>query len=189
MAWVLCDRFPSNPWIRLEISKSHILESSQYCFSIQSERDLAMYIGTTKNCILEGSASKKTFKIAVWGHSNKLEAVAAHPDDLAFVTAGFDKVVAKWRKQKVLWKVTTQSELISAAYHPSANTVVAGSLDGYVVVLNGETGVHVTTVRVCAAPLNDLKFNRTGSQFACAAQTGIVHIYRYLCILFTYLIS
>ena len=136
---------------------------------------MAIYIGTTKNCILEGSASKKTFKIAVWGHSNKLEAVAAHPDDLAFVTAGFDKVVAKWRKQKVLWKVTTQSELISAAYHPSANTVVAGSLDGYVVVLNGETGVHVTTVRVCAAPLNDLKFNRTGSQFACAAQTGLVH--------------
>ena len=67
---------------------------------------------------------------------------------------------------------------VSAAYHPSANTVVAGSLDGFAVVLNAETGVHITTVRICSAPLNDLKFNRSGSQFACAAQTGIVHIFR-----------
>ena len=94
--------------------------------TFQNARDTAIYIGTTKNTILEGSASKKTFKIAVWGHTGKLEAIAAHPDDLAFVSAGYDKVVAKWRKQKILWKVSTQSELISTAYHPSANTVVAG---------------------------------------------------------------
>ena len=55
----------------------------------------------------------------MWGHSHKLEAIAAHPDDLAFVTAGYDKIVAKWRKQKILWKVNTQSELISVAYHPT----------------------------------------------------------------------
>ena len=71
-----------------------------------------------------------------------------------------------------------RSKLFSAAYHPSANTVVVGSLDGFAVVLNAETGVHITTVRICSAPLNDLKFNRSGSQFACAAQTGIIHVYR-----------
>ena len=57
-------------------------------FIFQNARDSAIYIGTTKNTILEGSASKKTFKIAVWGHTGKLEAIAAHPDDLAFVSAG-----------------------------------------------------------------------------------------------------
>ena len=121
---------------------------------------------------------KKTFKIAVWGHTGKLEAIAPHPDDLAFISAGYDKVVAKWRKQKILWKVSTQSELISAAYHPSSNTVVAGTLDGFAVVLNAESGVHVSTVRICSAPLNELKFNRTGSMFACGTQTGVIHIYR-----------
>ena len=68
----------------------------------QNARDTAIYIGTTKNTILEGSASKKTFKIAVWGHTGKLEAIAAHPDDLAFVSAGYDKVVAKWRNNRFL---------------------------------------------------------------------------------------
>ena len=57
-------------------------------FIFQNARDSAIYIGTTKNTILEGSANKKTFKIAVWGHTGKLEAIAAHPDDLAFVSAG-----------------------------------------------------------------------------------------------------
>ena len=90
--------------------------------------------GTTKNCILEGAANKKTFKVAVWGHSHKLEAIAPHPDDLAFISAGYDKIVAKWRKQKILWKVNTQAELISAAYHPTANVVAAGSIDGHFVV-------------------------------------------------------
>ena len=44
--------------------------------------DTKYFTGTTKNCILEGSAIKKTFKIAVWGHSGKLEGIASHPDDL-----------------------------------------------------------------------------------------------------------
>ena len=74
------------------------LTMGQYLINsyFQNARDTAIYIGTTKNTILEGSASKKTFKIAVWGHTGKLEAIAAHPDDLAFVSAGYDKVVAKW---------------------------------------------------------------------------------------------
>lgn len=147
---------------------------------MQSAKDSGLYVGTSRNCIVEGSvgSNKKSFKIAVWGHSSRLEAVASHPDDLAFVTAGYDKIVAKWRKQKVLWKVTTQSELISVAYHPSASVAAAASLDGHVVVLNAETGVHVTTLRVCSAPLNELKFNRSGTFFACAAHSGIIHIYR-----------
>lgn len=144
----------------------------------QNGRDTAIYIGTTKNCILEGSASKKTFKIAVWGHCGKLEAIASHPDDLAFVSAGYDKIVAKWRKQKILWKVSIQSELISAAYHPSSNVVVVGSLDGFAVVLNAESGVHITTVRISSSPLNDMKFNRSGNLFACGTQSGVIHIYR-----------
>ena len=70
------------------------------------------------------------------------------------------QVVAKWRKQKVLWKVSLQTEAVSAAYHPSTATVGVGTLDGHVVVLNAETGAHVTTVRVCGAAVNALAYNK-----------------------------
>lgn len=113
----------------------------------------------------------------MWGHSSKLEAIAPHPNDPSFVTAGYDRLVVKWKKQKVVWKVPTESELISAAYHPSANTVVAGSLDGNVIVLNSENGNHVTTIRACTVPLNEVKFSSSGDYLACAAHKGDVHIF------------
>ena len=129
----------------------------------QSDRNL--YIGTTKNCILEGSMTKK-FNIVVWGHSQRLDAIAVHPDDFAFVSAGHDKFVVKWRKQKVLWKVSVQTECVCVAYHPSGIAIAAGTLDGHAVILNAENGSHITTLRVCGAPINALAYNRDGDVLA-----------------------
>ena len=56
--------------------------------------------------------------------------------------------------------MSLQTEAVSAAYHPSASTVGVGTLDGHVVVLNGETGAHMTTVRVCGAPINAMAYNK-----------------------------
>jgi microtubule-associated protein-like 1/2 len=55
----------------------------------------------------------------------------------------FSKVIAKWRKQKVLWKLIVQTECSCAAYHPSATTVAVGTLDGHAIILNAETGAHI----------------------------------------------
>lgn len=143
----------------------------------QKAGDSSLYFCTTRNCLLEGAVYKKAFKVNIWGHSSKLEAIAPHPNDSSFVTAGYDRFIVKWKKQKVAWKVPTESELISAAYHPSANTVVAGSLDGNVIVLNSENGAHVTTIRVCTVPLNEVKFSTSGDYLACAAHKGDVHIF------------
>ena len=55
---------------------------------------------------------------------------------------------------------------------------MAGSIDGHFVALNAETGVHICTVRVGSAALNDLKFNHGGSLLACATHTGIIHIFK-----------
>lgn len=131
----------------------------------QAQNDRNLYIGTTRNCILEGSMTKK-FSIVVWGHSERLDAIAVHPDDFAFVTAGHDKFVVKWRKQKVLWKVSVQTECVCVAYHPSGVAIAAGTLDGHAVILNAENGAHITTLRVCGAPINALAYNREGDMLA-----------------------
>jgi microtubule-associated protein-like 1/2 len=52
-------------------------------------------------------------------------------------------MVAKWRKQKVLWKLTVQTECSCAAYHPAATTVAVGTIDGHAIVINAETGAHI----------------------------------------------
>ena len=108
----------------------------------------------------------KKFSTVVWGHSQRLDAIAVHPEDFSFVTAGHDKFVVKWRKQKVLWKVSVQTECVCVAYHPSGSAVAAGTLDGHAVILNAESGAHITTISVCGAPINALAYNKEGDILA-----------------------
>ena len=68
--------------------------------------------------------------------------------------------------------MSLQTEAVSAAYHPSASTVGVGTLDGHVVVLNGETGAHMTTVRVCGAPINAMAYNKVSGNNIFFLQTG-----------------
>ena len=75
------------------------LNQIQFCFIYNDFRSLAkksdnhLYMGTTDNCIVEGSLQRK-LNLLIWGHRKRLDALAVHPDDMAFVTAGHDKVCA-----------------------------------------------------------------------------------------------
>lgn len=68
-----------------------------------------IYVGTTRNNILEGSLQRR-FNQVVFGHGRQLWGLAVHPDDEVFATAGHDKNIALWRRHKLLW--TTQVETI-----------------------------------------------------------------------------
>lgn len=61
-----------------------------------------IYVGTTKNNILEGSLQRR-FNQVVFGHGRQLWGLAVHPDDEMFATAGHDKNIALWRKNKLIW--------------------------------------------------------------------------------------
>ncbi len=77
--------------------------------------DNNLIVGTTRNCIVEGSVQRQRFNLVVWGHFGQVKAVNPHPDDLAFVSAGrIDKTVAKWRKQKVYTYVYNNKSVIGA---------------------------------------------------------------------------
>lgn len=39
----------------------------------------------------------------VFGHGRQLWGLAVHPDDEIFATAGHDKNIALWRKNKLIW--------------------------------------------------------------------------------------
>ena len=75
--------------------------------------------------------------MVLWGHTKPISAISSHPTgempdtvtpacdphmilsaDASFVTAGTDKAVAKWRRSKLLWKVTVPSAGLSCCHHP-----------------------------------------------------------------------
>lgn len=50
-------------------------------------------------------------------------------------------------------------ECVSLCFHPFGVALAVGSTEGYLVILNAETGAIVTTVRVCGSPLNCVGYN------------------------------
>ena len=101
----------------------------------------SLYVGTDKNCIVEGSLQHK-FSYIMWGHVGQVLTIAAHPSDTAtFATGGAnDRMVVKWRKQRVAWKLEIQSAICSLSWHANGKVVVAGTEEGNLMALNGESG-------------------------------------------------
>lgn len=64
-----------------------------------------IYVGTTRNNILEGSLQRR-FNQVIFGHGRQLWGLAAHPEDELFATAGHDKQIALWRRHKLIWTST-----------------------------------------------------------------------------------
>ncbi|XP_073970787.1 doublecortin-domain-containing echinoderm-microtubule-associated protein isoform X4 [Rhodnius prolixus] len=136
-----------------------------------------IYVGTTKNNIVEGSLQRR-FNQVVFGHGRQLWGLAVHPDDELFATAGHDKNIALWKKHKLVWTTQVAHECISLSFHPFGVALAAGSTEGHIVVLNAEAGNIVATVRVCGSPLNCLGYNPAGDMVAIGSQNGSVYLFR-----------
>ncbi|XP_037908857.1 echinoderm microtubule-associated protein-like CG42247 isoform X3 [Hermetia illucens] len=136
-----------------------------------------IYVGTTRNNILEGSLQRR-FNQVVFGHGRQLWGLAAHPEDEIFATAGHDKHIALWRKQKLLWTMQSGYECVSLAFHPFGQALAAGSTEGHLLVINSENGAAMLTLRVCGSPLNCIAYNQVGDMIAMGSQNGSIYLFR-----------
>lgn len=50
-------------------------------------------------------------------------------------------------------------ECVSLTFHPFGTALVAGSVEGYLIILNAENGSVVSSVRVCGSALTCMGFN------------------------------
>lgn len=124
-----------------------------------------IYVGTTRNNILEGSLQRR-FTQVVFGHGRQLWGLAAHPEDELYATAGHDKHVALWRKNKLIWTIQTGYECVALAFHPFGTALAAGSTEGHLLVINCDNGAVMLTLRVCGSPLNCVSYNQ-GKECKC----------------------
>ncbi|VVC95369.1 unnamed protein product [Leptidea sinapis] len=136
-----------------------------------------LYVGTTRNNIMEGSLQRR-FNQIVFGHYKQLMGVAVHPDDEMFATAGHDKNIALWKGHKVVFAVTVGYECVSLAWHPGGGALAAGSTEGHLIVLNADAGASVCTIRVCGSPLNCLQYNTAGDLLSIGSQNGSIYLFR-----------
>ncbi|KAK9890613.1 hypothetical protein WA026_011976 [Henosepilachna vigintioctopunctata] len=164
-----------------KITESKLSETAGGVRSIYPQRpgrnDGNIYVGTTKNNILEGSLQRR-FNQVVFGHGRQLWGLAVHPDDEVFATAGHDKNIAMWRKNKLLWTTQVAFECIALSFHPFGVVLAAGSTEGHLLIINTENGVLTNTIRICGSPLSCIAFNPTGDMIAITSQNGSIYLFR-----------
>ncbi|CAH0604362.1 unnamed protein product [Chrysodeixis includens] len=163
------------------ITETKLPESAGGVRSIYPQRpgrnDGNIYVGTTRNNIMEGSLQRR-FNQVVFGHHKQLMGLAVHPDDEMFATAGHDKNIALWKGHKLVFATQVGYECVSLAWHPSGGALAAGSTEGHLVVLNADAGAHVATLRVCGSPLSCLAYNSAGDTLAIGSQNGSIYLFR-----------
>lgn len=103
---------------------------------------------------------QRRFSQVVFGHGRQLLGLAVHPEEEVFATAGCDKNIALWRKQKLLWTCHSGYECVSLAFHPFGAALAVGSTEGHLLVLNAENGSIMITLRVCGSALNCISYNQ-----------------------------
>ncbi|KAL9695343.1 hypothetical protein quinque_014628 [Culex quinquefasciatus] len=154
-------------FVRMEFeahNKGHLLpESAGGVRTIYPQRpgrnDGNIYVGTTRNNILEGSLQRR-FNQVIFGHGKQLWALAAHPTT------------------SLIWTSSVGYEIISLAFHPYGAALAAGSSEGHLVVINAENGATMLTIRVCGSPLNCVEFNQVGDMIAIGSQNGSIYLFR-----------
>lgn len=140
--------------------------------------DAYLYVGTTRNCIIEGTFGDR-FRYLLQGHSGELWALATHPEEHSFVTAGYDQQVCKWSavSHKMQWCAEVDKPCLSVAYDGRGRLLVVGTDDGRFTVLDAHTGSHLASIHVGTGAVDSTKFSPDGHMLAMGSQDGNIYVY------------
>nr|KAG5700211.1 hypothetical protein BaRGS_011054 [Batillaria attramentaria] len=137
-----------------------------------------LFIGTARDLVLEGSLQSK-FRPIVQGHCEELWAVAAHPKEPAFFTAGHDMAVAKWSalSHSLIKVVKDKKPCTSIGVDPTGQLVAVGTTTGRVALYDGGDLTERNSLQVGKAQINAVSFSRDGTQLAVGAHDGFIHVF------------
>ncbi|XP_067659411.1 echinoderm microtubule-associated protein-like CG42247 [Haliotis asinina] len=155
--------------------------------SLAHFEDGFIFLGTDKNCILQGQLHDK-FSTIVQGHSGDSVFITAHPKEYNphgkpkeyyFVTAGKDLVVKWSASQRIpVWKTKIEGEKCSAVAVDHRDRMIAlGTKSGKVIILNDSNrGREENTIVIGAKKVNSVAFSPDGARLAIAVDDGYLHI-------------
>ncbi|XP_063061009.1 echinoderm microtubule-associated protein-like 2 [Engraulis encrasicolus] len=141
-------------------------------------RQEELFVGTTRNAILQGSFSGELSPI-VQGHTDELWGLDVHPSMEQFVTCGQDKQVHLWdtTTHQPLWSKAVEDPARSAGFHPSGEVLAVGTMTGRWVVLDTETRDLVSVHTDGNEIISNVKYSPDGAYLAVASHDNFVYIY------------
>ncbi|MCI4385913.1 hypothetical protein PGIGA_G00056120 [Pangasianodon gigas] len=137
-----------------------------------------LFVGTTRNAILQGSFSGALIPI-VQGHTDELWGLDVHPSTEQFVTCGQDKQVHLWdvTSHQPLWSKTIEDPGRSAGFHPSGTVLAVGTMTGRWLVLDTETRDLISMHTDGNEIISIVKYSPDGAYLAVGSHDNFIYIY------------
>ncbi|XP_071075858.1 echinoderm microtubule-associated protein-like 2 isoform X3 [Desmodus rotundus] len=146
--------------------------------TVAEGRGDTLYVGTTRNSILQGSVHTG-FSLLVQGHVEELWGLAAHPSRAQFVTCGQDKLVRLWsvESRQPVWSRTIEDPARSAGFHPSGSVLAVGTVTGRWLLLDTETHDLVAIHTDGNEQISVVSFSPDGAYLAVGSHDNLVYVY------------
>ncbi|XP_017574671.1 echinoderm microtubule-associated protein-like 2 isoform X1 [Pygocentrus nattereri] len=137
-----------------------------------------LFVGTTRNAILQGSFSG-TLTPIVQGHTDELWGLDVHPSIEQFVTYGQDKQVHLWdtNSHQPLWSKVIEDPGRSAGFHPSGTVLAVGTMTGRWLVLDTDTRDLISMHTDGNEIISIVKYSPNGAYLAVGSHDNFVYIY------------
>ncbi|EPY84981.1 echinoderm microtubule-associated protein-like 2 isoform 3 [Camelus ferus] len=146
--------------------------------TVAEGRGDTLYVGTTRNSILQGSVHMG-FSLLIQGHVEELWGLATHPSRAQFVTCGQDKLVHLWSAEshQPLWSRIIEDPACSAGFHPSGSVLAVGTVTGRWLLLDTETHDLVAIHTDGNEQISVVSFSPDGAYLAVGSHDNLVYVY------------
>ncbi|XP_028385787.1 echinoderm microtubule-associated protein-like 2 isoform X6 [Phyllostomus discolor] len=146
--------------------------------TVAEGRGDTLYVGTTRNSILQGSVHTG-FSLLIQGHVEELWGLAAHPSRAQFVTCGQDKLVHLWsvESHQPVWSRAIEDPARSAGFHPSGSVLAVGTVTGRWLLLDTETHDLVAIHTDGNEQISVVSFSPDGAYLAVGSHDNLVYVY------------
>ncbi|KAK3853408.1 hypothetical protein Pcinc_040052 [Petrolisthes cinctipes] len=146
---------------------------------VTSGRGSQLVVGTTRNCVMEGSF---TFPIrpVMQGHTEELWALAPHPSQQQFLTAGYDRTCYLWdtMAHTIVWSKDIGEPAQSAAFSNNGEIVIVGTTSGRWIVMDADTREMYSQHQDGNEPIQVVKFSPSGEYLAVGSRDNNIYVYQ-----------
>ncbi|XP_048838244.1 echinoderm microtubule-associated protein-like 2 isoform X2 [Brienomyrus brachyistius] len=146
--------------------------------SLAEGKQNGLFVGTTRNAILQGSFAGDLSPI-VQGHTDELWGLDVHPTKNWFVTSGQDKLVHVWdaTSHRPLWSKYIEDAARCVGFHPSGEVVAVGTMTARWLVLDTETSDLVSMHTDGNEIISIVKYSPDGNFLAVGSHDNFIYIY------------
>ncbi|XP_042903128.1 echinoderm microtubule-associated protein-like 2 isoform X5 [Parasteatoda tepidariorum] len=138
-----------------------------------------LLVGTTKNCILQGTLSLN-FSLIVQGHTEEIWALAVHPSQSQFISGGHDHFIHMWdtMSHSVVWSKDIGEAVQSACFSPDGSVLALATSSGRWSVLDATTrqvySMHADGNEV----IDCIRFSPDGRFLAVGSHDNYIYVYQ-----------